>query len=137
MKSCLVLTAESQARILTVATQLSLIPNQGVKIHCHHLTLSFNGPAPTHYKVGDKVKFFLSEYGISDKAIAFFCDAIPGCESGNPHITLLTFEGGKPVDSLEISEYFQFTGIEVEGIFHTGDDCFSLPLATRKNSLFV
>jgi hypothetical protein len=80
---------------------------------------------PAGYVRGQKYTIVLSEYGISNKAVAFFCEFMPGCESGNPHITYSVSEKGKPSDSLDISEFYQFTGIQVSGRFEFGDNCFS------------
>jgi len=132
MKSCLVLTFDSHARLMKLIGELTLM--HGVVLdsptyHAHHLTLSFKGALPEGYVAGNKYKFTVSEYGISDEAIAFFVDGpVPGCESGNPHVTLATSKFSKPVDSLSISEFFQMMPIELEGVFRYGESCFSLPL---------
>jgi hypothetical protein len=132
MKSCLVLTLSSRDRLVRVARELSLHHGailENPTIHCHHLTLSFNGDLPEGYQVGQKYKLILTEYGISNKAIAFFVDGpVKGCESGNPHITFATSQGAKPIDSLNISEFYHMSAIEVEGVFRFGENCFSSPL---------
>ena len=123
MKSCLVLNQESVARLHKLAADLSL-PELHRKV-CHHLTLSFKGELPEGYVRGQEYKIVLSEYGISNKAVAFFAEAVPGCESGNPHVTYSVSEKGKPSDSLDIVEFYQFTAVEVSGRFEFGDSCFS------------
>lgn len=53
--------------------------------------------------------------GISDKAMAFRCN-IPKnlCANKVPHITICTFNGGKPVDSNNIIEWKDIEPIIVE-----------------------
>lgn len=53
--------------------------------------------------------------GISDKAMAFRCN-IPEnlCANKIPHITICTFNGGKPVDSNNITEWKDIEPIIVE-----------------------
>lgn len=53
--------------------------------------------------------------GVSDKAMAFRCN-IPEnlCSNKIPHITICTFNGGKPVDSNMITEWKDIEPILVE-----------------------
>lgn len=57
--------------------------------------------------------------GISDKAIAFRvkkCGIVALCKNKTPHITIATFNGGKPVDSNKITnwEYIEPIIIDVK-----------------------
>jgi hypothetical protein len=53
--------------------------------------------------------------GVSDKAMAFRCN-IPEnlCANKIPHITICTFNGGKPVDSNNITEWKDIEPIIIE-----------------------
>lgn len=53
--------------------------------------------------------------GVSDKALAFRCN-IPEnlCANKVPHITICTFNGGKPVDSNMITEWKDIESIFIE-----------------------
>ena len=53
--------------------------------------------------------------GVSDKAMAFRC-TIPEnlCANKVPHITICTFNGGKPVDSNRITEWKDIESIFIE-----------------------
>lgn len=53
--------------------------------------------------------------GVSDKAMAFRCN-IPKnlCANKIPHITICTFNGGKPVDSNMITEWKDIESIFIE-----------------------
>lgn len=53
--------------------------------------------------------------GISDKALAFRCNLSEElCANKVPHITICTFNGGKPVDSNNITEWKNIKPIIVE-----------------------
>lgn len=61
--------------------------------------------------------FTVDGIGISDKAMAFRIDkelmGIP-CANNIPHITICTFNGGKPADSNDITEWKDIEPILVE-----------------------
>lgn len=48
--------------------------------------------------------FLVDGIGVSEKAMAFRCK-IDYCANEIPHITICTFNGGKPVDSNSITEW--------------------------------
>lgn len=53
--------------------------------------------------------------GVSDKAVAFRCNLSNKlCTNKIPHITICTFNGGKPVDSNNITEWKDIEPIRVE-----------------------
>ena len=57
-------------------------------------------------RIGEKFSIIVNGIGISDKAAAFRVDkrSVVSCNS-IPHITIATFNGGKPVDSNNIKEW--------------------------------
>lgn len=57
-------------------------------------------------RVGEKFSIVINGIGISDKVAAFRVDkrSVVSCNS-IPHITIATFNGGKPVDSNNIKEW--------------------------------
>lgn len=57
-------------------------------------------------RVGEKFSIVITGIGISDKAAAFkVVDYSVVCANKIPHITIATFNGGKPVDSNNITEW--------------------------------
>lgn len=65
--------------------------------------------------VGEEFRIWVNGIGISDKALAFRVEIFP-LKSANitPHITICTFNGGKPVDSNNITEWKDIKPIIVE-----------------------
>lgn len=65
--------------------------------------------------VGEEFRIRVNGIGISDKALAFRVEIFP-LKSANitPHITICTFNGGKPVDSNNITEWKDIKPIIVE-----------------------
>ena len=65
--------------------------------------------------VGEKFRIRVNGIGISDKALAFRVEIFP-LKSANiiPHITICTFNGGKPVDSNNITEWKDIESIFIE-----------------------
>ena len=57
-------------------------------------------------RIGEKFSIIINGIGISDKVAAFRVDkrSVVSCNS-IPHITIATFNGGKPVDSNNIMEW--------------------------------
>lgn len=57
-------------------------------------------------RVGETFSIVINGIGISDKAVAFRVNkrSVVSCNS-IPHITIATFNGGKPVDSNNITEW--------------------------------
>ena len=57
-------------------------------------------------RIGEKYEIVINGIGISDKAIAFrVAEYSVVCVNEIPHITIATFNGGKPVDSNNITEW--------------------------------
>lgn len=57
-------------------------------------------------RIGEKYEIVINGIGISDKAAAFrVAEYSVVCVNEIPHITIATFNGGKPVDSNNIKEW--------------------------------
>lgn len=57
-------------------------------------------------RIGEKYEIVINGIGISDKAVAFrVAKYSVVCVNEIPHITIATFNGGKPVDSNNITEW--------------------------------
>ena len=57
-------------------------------------------------RIGEKYEIVINGIGISDKAVAFrVAEYSVVCVNEIPHITIATFNGGKPVDSNNITEW--------------------------------
>ena len=57
-------------------------------------------------RIGEKYEIVINGIGISDKAVAFrVAEYSIVCVNEIPHITITTFNGGKPVDSNNITEW--------------------------------
>ena len=57
-------------------------------------------------RIGEKYEIVINGIGISDKAAAFrVAEYSVVCVNEIPHITITTFNGGKPVDSNNITEW--------------------------------
>lgn len=92
--------------------------------HCTMLHKSQRGEDT--YLIEEDLKFMLSVQvknmrleidgiGVSDKALAFRCNLSEElCANKVPHITICTFNGGKPVDSNNITEWKDIKPIIVE-----------------------
>lgn len=105
--------------------QPELLKSEGE--YLDHCTLLHKSQVLTHSQLVDTLEFAL-EYcsntkgtleingiGVSDKAMAFRCNLSKGlCANKIPHITICTFNGGKPVDSNMITEWNDIEPIRVE-----------------------
>lgn len=92
--------------------------------HCTMLHKSQRGEDT--YLIEEDLKFMLTVQvknmrleidgiGVSDKALAFRCNLSEElCANKVPHITICTFNGGKPVDSNNITEWEDIKPIIVE-----------------------
>lgn len=92
--------------------------------HCTMLHKSQRGEDT--YLIEEDLKFMLAVQvknmrleidgiGVSDKAMAFRCNLSEElCANKVPHITICTFNGGKPVDSNNITEWKDIKPIIVE-----------------------
>lgn len=92
--------------------------------HCTMLHKSQRGEDT--YLIEEDLKFMLTVQvknmrleidgiGVSDKAMAFRCNLSEElCANKVPHITICTFNGGKPVDSNNITEWKDIKPIIVE-----------------------
>lgn len=92
-----------------------------------HCTLLHKSQVLTHPQLADTLKV-ATEYcnnakgtleingiGVSDKAMAFRCNLSEElCANKIPHVTICTFNGGKPVDSNMITEWKDIESIKVE-----------------------
>ena len=59
-------------------------------------------------RIGEKYEIVINGIGISDKAVAFrVAKYSVVCVNEIPHITIATFNGGKPVDSNNIKEWIE------------------------------
>ena len=57
-------------------------------------------------RIGEKYEIVINGIGISDKAAAFrVAEYSVVCVNTTPHITIATYNGGKPVDSNNITEW--------------------------------
>ena len=66
-------------------------------------------------RVGEKFSIIIHGIGISDKAAAFkIVDYSVVCANKIPHITIATFNGGKPVNSNNITEWKDIEPIVIE-----------------------
>ena len=92
--------------------------------HCTLLHCSQNYPKLKEYlqsKLKCEFSATITSIGISDKAIAFgvkfslLRDGRSMCANNHPHITIATFNGGKPVDSNNIKEWIEFPMILIDG----------------------
>lgn len=104
----IVLDEESQNYLINcVPKQIEAIKN----IYCHHMTLAFKTNLTdeilkfTEENLSREFILYPKAIGVSNKAIAMAVDC--DCPSNNKikHITMCTFEGGKPVDSNYITSW--------------------------------
>lgn len=66
-------------------------------------------------RIGEKYEIVINGIGISDKAVAFrIAEYSVVCVNEVPHITIATFNGGKPVDSNNITEWKDIKPIIIE-----------------------
>ena len=97
------------------------------KWHLDHCTLLHRSQrGEDNYLIEEYLEFMLSVQvknmcleidgiGVSDKALAFRCNLSEElCASKIPHITICTFNGGKPVDSNNITEWKDIEPIIIE-----------------------
>ena len=95
------------------------------KVYLDHCTLLFH-TQQNESKANDIIHYFfnnrgknypitVTHIGYSDKAIAFKVNIgnIP-CMNENPHITICTFKGGKPVDSNLITDWKEIPSFEIK-----------------------
>lgn len=69
-------------------------------------------------ELGSCQSIIIDGIGFSDKAAAFRvkCESVKWCTNLTPHITIVTFNGGRPVDSNGITDWIDISPIEVEAI---------------------
>lgn len=86
---------------------------------CHLNALNLNEDselfAKTNKLIGRCFKLTITGIGISDKAMAFKVEIPVGltCLNATPHITICTFNDGKPVDSNNITEWGDIEPISI------------------------
>lgn len=100
--------------ILNANEEYSVLLKKADKIfidHCTLLHISQLHDNQVFYdylnaRIGEKFSIIINGIGISDKAMAFRVDkrSVVSCNS-IPHITIATFNGGKPVNSNNITEW--------------------------------
>ena len=98
--------------------------NDSEKEYLDHCTLMHNSQKEDWLKVmldnylGNKFHVTILAVGISDKAMAFKVrrrGIVASCKNTTPHITICTFNGGKPVDSNNIVKWHDLDEpIEIE-----------------------
>lgn len=71
--------------------------------------------AKTNKLIGRYFKLTITGIGISDKAMAFKVEIPVGltCLNATPHITICTFNDGKPIDSNNITEWEDIKPISI------------------------
>ena len=125
----LFLTEESKAELKTWLINSNYQPEilKSEKEYLDHCTLLHKSQRTSHFLLEDTLSTALIMYGsiiesikidgigISDKAMAFRV-VYPSnlCANKIPHITICTFNGGKPVDSNMITEWKDIEPITVE-----------------------
>lgn len=101
-----------------INTLLILSDEYGTREYCHHATLAFHTQV-NHPDFGRVAEFYKANKGKWFKATATHIGVNPSatavavkvdlgdipCCNENPHITLLTCRGGKPMQSNEIAEW--------------------------------
>lgn len=125
----LFLTEESKAKLKAWLINSNYQPEilKSEKEHLDHCTLlHWSQRGNDTYLTEEYIKFVLSVQvknlrleidgiGVSDKALAFRCNLSEElCANKVPHITICTFNGGKPVDSNNITEWKDIKPIIVE-----------------------
>jgi hypothetical protein len=89
------------------------------KLFCHHMTIAFNNgsnDAQSIYeeyksRFGDEISLNVTHIGKSDNALAVKISYPYPCLNDIPHITLAVPQGGKPVNSNYIKEWFPLSNI--------------------------
>ena len=125
----LFLTEESKAKLKTWLINSNYQPEilKSEKEYLDHCTLLHRSQRTSNFLLEDTLGTTLvlhgnlnqpleiNGIGVSDKAMAFRCN-IPEnlCANKIPHITICTFNGGKPVDSNNITEWKDIEPIIVE-----------------------
>lgn len=125
----LFLTEESKAKLKAWLINSNYQPEilKSKKEYLDHCTLlHWAQEEEYNYLMEEDLKFMLAVQvknmcleidgiGISDKALAFRCNLSEElCANKIPHITICTFNGGKPVDSNKITEWKDIKPITVE-----------------------
>lgn len=111
-------TKESLINIFFKDFYKQSLENKDINIYLHHCTLIHKSQieymvdedlVDKYLKIlGKEYKIVITHIGESDKALAFKVDLM---QSGimslndNPHITIATYNGGKPVDSNQIVDW--------------------------------
>lgn len=125
----LFLTEESKAKLKTWLVNSNYQPEilKSEKEYLDHCTLLHRSQRTSNFLLEDTLGTTLvlhgklnqpleiNGIGVSDKTMAFRCN-IPEnlCANKIPHITICTFNGGKPVDSNMITEWKDIKPILVE-----------------------
>ena len=127
----LFLNNEEKEKLIKAIPNLNILLPSNHTIYCDHLTLLFKNDIYTNKgqeildfisntKENASIKIIIDAIGCSDKAFAFFAKKTnflnSYCMNENPHITLATYNGGKPVDSNKINNFIALDNpIEIVG----------------------
>lgn len=102
----------SRNKLLELASQ---VVEPDWKLYCHHMTIVFNDGsekaqlAYNEYKqhFGKVTDIYATHVGISDDAVAVKVYFKQGTLTNFPHVTLATPQGGKPVNSNYITDWYE------------------------------
>lgn len=103
------------SRMILLQTFNEDIPMDWKKI-AHHMTISFGEGVPNKHDLGKEVELTVTEFGVSDMAIAVKVSGYPS-KNSIPHITLaVNPDGGKPVMSNQITDWFSVEPLKIFGV---------------------
>lgn len=111
--SAVVLTDTS--RMILLETFDEDIPMDWKKI-AHHMTIVFGEEVPNKHDLGKEVELTVTEFGVSDMAIAVKVIGYPS-KNAIPHVTLaVNPDGGKPVMSNQITDWYTVEPLKIFGV---------------------
>ena len=109
-----------------VQNNFDTITNNAERVYLDHCTLLHvsafkNSPEKAEWlynelqnHIGESFPITLTHIGCSNKACAFRVDGVNDiCMNENPHITIATFNGGKPVESNNIEKWMPISPISI------------------------
>lgn len=103
------------SRMILLQTFDGYIPMEWKKI-AHHMTISFGEGVPDKHDIGKEIELTVTEFGVSDMAIAVKVSGYPS-KNSIPHITLaVNPDGGKPVMSNQITDWFYVDPLKIFGV---------------------
>ena len=113
---------ESRNKLFELASE---VVEPDWKLYCHHMTIAFNNgsekaqSAYNQYKhhFGKTTDIYATHVVFSDDASAVKVYFKQGTLTNLPHVTLATPQGGKPVNSNYITEWYELkTPIKLSGV---------------------